>query len=115
MLTSRLYGGWFVTSEPPRYTRPAVGFSNPPIMRSVVVLPHPEGPSMAKKFPRGIDSVRSSTAVMSAKRFVTPSRWMSASACEPVNPRSFRLTIAHPSAYGGPPQWTVGRIFRNDA
>ena len=80
MLTSRLYGGVLGDVEPPRKTRPSVGSSNPPIMRSVVVLPQPDGPSIAKKAPRGIDSVRSSTAVMSPKRLVTPSRWMSASA-----------------------------------
>ena len=28
--------------------RPSVGSSNPPIIRSVVVLPHPDGPSKAK-------------------------------------------------------------------
>ncbi len=28
---------------------PSVGSSKPPIMRSVVVLPQPEGPSIAKK------------------------------------------------------------------
>ena len=30
---------------------PAVGSSKPPIMRSVVVLPQPDGPSSAKKLP----------------------------------------------------------------
>src|SRR3954451_5870753 len=38
-------------------------------MRSVVVLPHPEGPSRAKKLPRGTISERSSTATKSPKRF----------------------------------------------
>ena len=31
------------------------------------------------------------------------------------HPHSFRLTIAHPSACALPSQWTVGRIFGNDA
>ena len=44
-------------------TGPRVGCSKPPIMRSVVVLPQPDGPSMAKNAPRGISSERSSTAV----------------------------------------------------
>ena len=35
---------------------------------------------MAKKEPRSIESVRSSTAVVSPKRLVTPSRWMSGDA-----------------------------------
>src|SRR6478735_5895147 len=49
-------------------------------MRSVVVLPHPDGPSIAKKEPRSIESVRRSTAVISPKRLVTSSRWMSGDA-----------------------------------
>ena len=32
---------------------PSLGSSKPPIMRSVVVFPQPEGPSSAKKLPRG--------------------------------------------------------------
>ena len=46
---------------------PAVGSSKPPIIRSVVVLPQPDGPSSAKKLPRGIARVRSSTAATSAE------------------------------------------------
>src|SRR3954449_8138715 len=57
---------------------PSVGSSKPPIMRSVVVLPHPDGPSRAKKLPRSISSDRSSTAVVSSKRFVTRSSVTSA-------------------------------------
>src|SRR4051794_6329899 len=47
-------------------------------MRSVVVLPQPDGPSSAKKLPRSISSERLSTATTSSKRFVTPSRVTSA-------------------------------------
>ena len=50
---------------------PSVGSSKPPIMRSVVVLPQPDGPSSAKNLPASISSVRSSTAVTSWNRFVT--------------------------------------------
>ena len=74
-----------VTSSPPRWTRPAVGSSNPPIMRSVVVLPQPDGPSIAKKLPRGISRSSSSTAVMSPNRLVTLRSAMSA---VPVVPAS---------------------------
>jgi hypothetical protein len=42
--------------------RPLVGASNPPIMRSVVVLPHPEGPSSEKNSPDPMSSVTLSTA-----------------------------------------------------
>ena len=33
---------------------PSFGSSNPPIIRSVVVLPQPDGPSIAKKLPCSI-------------------------------------------------------------
>ena len=39
-----------------------VGCSNPAIMRSVVVLPQPEGPSMEKNSPRAISKLASFTA-----------------------------------------------------
>src|SRR3954451_14482786 len=57
---------------------PSVGSSNPPIIRSVVVFPHPDGPSIAKKLPRSISSDSSSTATTSSKRFVTRSMVTSA-------------------------------------
>src|SRR5260370_2516462 len=40
-----------VTSSPPSRMRPEVGNSRPAIIRSVVVLPQPEGPSRQKKSP----------------------------------------------------------------
>ena len=49
---------------------PTVGSSRPATIRSVVVLPHPEGPSSAKNEPLGIVSVKSSTAVKSPYDFV---------------------------------------------
>ena len=71
VLTSRLYGGCPTTSRSPRKIVPSVGSSKPPIMRSVVVLPQPEGPSSAKNRPCSTSSERSSTATTSSKRFVT--------------------------------------------
>jgi hypothetical protein len=44
---------------------PTVGSSNPAIIRRVVVLPHPEGPSNAKNEPSGIVNDKSLTAVKS--------------------------------------------------
>ena len=41
-------------SRPPTLMRPAVGSSNPAIMRSVVVLPQPDGPMIEKNSPRSI-------------------------------------------------------------
>src|SRR4028118_2071890 len=40
----RSFGWTPVTSRPPIRTRPSLGVSRPAIMRSVVVLPQPEGP-----------------------------------------------------------------------
>src|SRR3954447_4331067 len=51
---------------------PAVGVSRPATMRSVVVLPQPEGPSSAKNEPRGMSRSSSRTAVNDPKDFVTP-------------------------------------------
>ena len=58
---------------------PAVGSSKPPIMRSVVVLPQPDGPSSATKPPRSKESERSSTALMSPKALghaIEPNVWL---------------------------------------
>src|ERR1700758_299104 len=59
--------------------RPLVGCSKPAIMRSVVVLPQPEGPSSVKNSPGGISISIASTATTSSKRFV--SCWSAISPC----------------------------------
>ena len=51
MLTSRSNGGTVVTSAPWSRIRPSVGSSKPAIIRSVVVLPEPDGPSIEKNSP----------------------------------------------------------------
>src|SRR5665811_6713 len=51
---------------------PMVGWSSPATILSVVVLPHPEGPSSAKKEPRGMTRSMLSTAVNVSYCFVTP-------------------------------------------
>src|SRR5450631_412095 len=56
-----------LTSSPPRKIWPEVGSSSPAIMRSVVVLPQPEGPSRQKNSPSRTLKVESFTAVKSAK------------------------------------------------
>ena len=73
MLTLRRYGGTRATSAPSSRTAPPVGCSKPAMMRSVVVFPHPDGPSSEKNSPRPIRRVRSSTAVKPPKRLVTAS------------------------------------------
>src|SRR2546425_8176794 len=50
---------------------PSVGSRKPAIMRSVVVLPQPEGPSRETNSPRASASVARSTAVTVPKRQVT--------------------------------------------
>src|SRR5216683_979669 len=55
-----------VTSSPSSRMRPDVGSSRPAIIRSVVVLPQPEGPSRQKKLPSGTVNVESRTAVNAA-------------------------------------------------
>src|SRR5881628_1243099 len=59
---------------------PSEGSSKPPIMRRLVVFPHPEGPRRLKNSPCSISRVRSSTATTSANRLVTRSSRTSASA-----------------------------------
>src|ERR1700675_4190063 len=52
-----------LTSSPRSRMRPDVGSSRPAIIRNVVVLPQPEGPSRQKKSPSGTVNVESRTAV----------------------------------------------------
>ena len=49
----RLAGGNCVTSRSPMRMLPEVGVSRPAIMRSVVDLPQPDGPSRTVKLPAG--------------------------------------------------------------
>ena len=51
MLTLRLCGGVRETSTPSSRIAPSSGRSKPAIIRSVVVLPQPEGPSTVKNSP----------------------------------------------------------------
>src|SRR3954447_6433549 len=53
--------------------RPASGRSKPPMRRSVVVLPEPDGPSIVKNSPRRISRSSPSTARTSPYLFVSPS------------------------------------------
>ena len=62
MPISRLSGVRRETSLPSTRMRPEVGFSKPAIMRSVVVLPQPDGPSSVTNEPPPNASDTSSTA-----------------------------------------------------
>ena len=55
-------GGTPLTSSPASSTVPLVGSSKPAIIRSVVVLPEPEGPSIVKNSPRPISRSIPATA-----------------------------------------------------
>ena len=65
METSRSAAGMRVTSLPPIKIVPSVGSSRPAIMRSVVVLPQPEGPSSVTSVPAAIENEISLTAATS--------------------------------------------------
>jgi hypothetical protein len=62
VLTLRLCGGTRDTSEPSSRIAPSVGVSNPAIIRSVVVFPQPEGPSIEKNSPDAMEKSASATA-----------------------------------------------------
>lgn len=57
-----------VTSVPPMSTRPEVGSISRLIIFSVVVLPQPEGPTMATVSPASMAIVSSLTAGLSCPR-----------------------------------------------
>ena len=76
MLTGRLLGRSALTSLSRSSTRPASGTSNPAIMRRLVVLPHPLGPSNEKNSPSRMTMSTSSTATTSPKVLVMPARWI---------------------------------------
>ena len=51
MLTSRFCAGRSVTSRPSSRILPVVGVSKPPIIRSSVDFPQPDGPSSVRNAP----------------------------------------------------------------
>ncbi len=75
MPISRFSGGTKVFSElttrPSMLISPEVGFSNPAIIRSMVVLPQPEGPSRVINSLSWKTSLNSFSTTTSPKAFVT--------------------------------------------
>src|SRR3954467_12346517 len=69
-------------SSPPSVMRPASGCSNPAIIRSVVVLPDPDGPSSVKNSPAPTVRSTVSTATTSPYVFLHPSTATSAATDE---------------------------------
>ena len=64
---------------------PEVGSSSPAIMRSVVVLPQPDGPSMTKNSPSATVKFESCTATKSPNALCRFSTRISAIALTPGN------------------------------
>src|SRR5580693_7046885 len=64
---SRAEARFWVTSSPASRMRPEDGSSSPAIMRSVVVLPQPDGPSRQKNSPSSTMKVESCTATKPPK------------------------------------------------
>ncbi|MCY1307319.1 hypothetical protein D9M70_572320 [compost metagenome] len=60
---SRLLAGFIPTSSPSMKISPFVGSSRPAIMRNVVVLPQPDGPSSMKNSPSSMVKLEERTAV----------------------------------------------------
>ncbi len=60
--TLRWFGALLVMSLPSTVIVPDVGFSNPAIIRSVVVLPQPDGPRNDTNSPRATSRLKSATA-----------------------------------------------------
>src|SRR5215211_2916756 len=54
---------------------PAVSSTRPATMRSVVVLPHPEGPRRVTNSPSAMSALTLSTARVDPNRFVTSISW----------------------------------------
>src|SRR5919204_200311 len=73
MFTGRRFGRTRVTSSPCRTMRPASGTSKPAIIRRLVVLPQPLGPSSEKNSPSAIESDTSCTAATRPNPLLTPS------------------------------------------
>src|SRR5262245_26906226 len=89
-----------VMSLPSMAIVPLVGSTIRLIIRSVVVLPHPDGPTRTVICPVGISRSRSSTAtVPSAYRLVTPSKVINL--FSPSDRQRFKIAVGHLRLLGG--------------
>ena len=68
MTAPRFSAGTASTERPSNSTSPEVGSSSPAIIRRVVVLPQPEGPSSATTSPDSMSMLRSSTPTTDPNR-----------------------------------------------
>src|SRR5579859_3682778 len=81
MPMGRLLAKRLVISSPSSRILPALGVSNPATMRSIVVLPHPLGPSKVKNSPCSTDKLISITAGERPKYLVICSSSRKATIC----------------------------------
>src|SRR3954451_17435885 len=88
------------TSWPWMLTVPPVGCSKPAIRRRQVVLPEPEGPSMAKNSPSATAKLTPSTARTSPKRRTTLSNSTAAAMGSRSAPAQDRDVVRHPAVVG---------------
>ena len=77
VFTCRLYGGMSLILTPSNKTSPEVGLRNPPIILSVVVLPHPEGPNSVRNSLLLMYRLMESRTVSPSKAMVQSTRRMS--------------------------------------
>src|SRR5438034_235638 len=115
MFTGRRLGSTEVTSRPCSMIRPSSGTSKPAIIRSVVVLPQPLGPSNEKNSPSPIETETSSTAVTPPKRLLTPSTAIPAlpfggMACESNRGSTDKASVRSSTARAFPPHSTEEAI-----
>ena len=76
MAMPRCAGGRPVTSRPSISTWPPLADSRPAMMRSVVDLPQPEGPSSTQKLPAAMSRSMSARATESPQRLWMPRNWI---------------------------------------
>src|SRR5512145_3056961 len=72
MQVGRRLAGTSLMRSPFSKMSPALGLSMPASMRSTVVLPLPDGPTMVKNSPSRMSRSTASTAATSPNRFVSP-------------------------------------------
>ena len=83
-------------SRSPSWIVPDVGVSSPATIRSVVVLPQPDGPSRAKNEPLGTSRSRSSTAVKVAELLGQTAQLAGPSnGCVTVRRRAASMCLSH--------------------
>ena len=94
MFTGRRLGSTEVTSFPCSTIRPSSGTSKPAIIRRVVVLPQPLGPSSEKNSPSPMARFTSRTALALPKRLLTPSSAIATLPSSGMNAESRRASGA---------------------